>query len=97
MLISPDVNQCYIYILSIHVFTAIKAFSLLELNCITVTYCPRRLFIHVKWVLRLERSLVVGAEVFWTRQEKMNGCIEAQHRNQKQENQAALQARWLGI
>lgn len=89
MLISPDVNQCYIYILSIHVFIAIKTFSLLELNCITVTYCPRRLFILVKWELRLQRSLVVGAAVFWRRQEKMDGPIEAQQRNRTQENQAA--------
>lgn len=87
MLISPDVNQCYIYILSIHVFIAIKAFSLLELNCITVTYCPRRLFILVKWELRLQRSSVVGAAVFWRRQEKMDGPVEAQQRNQTQENQ----------
>lgn len=96
MLISPDVNQCYIYILSIHVFIAIKAFPLLELNCISVTYCPRRLFIHVKWVLRLQRSLVVGAEAFQRRQ-KMDGPIEAQQRNQKHETQAALQHSWLCI
>lgn len=53
MLTCPGVNQCYIYILSIHIFIAIEALFLLELNCITVTYCPRRLFILVKWALRL--------------------------------------------
>lgn len=39
----------YMCALSIHIFIAIKALSRLELNCITVTYCPRRLFIRVKW------------------------------------------------
>lgn len=72
----------YMCVLSIHIFIAIKALSRLELNCITVTYCPRRLFIRVKWVPRLESSLVVGAEAFRRRSRRWMGPAEAQRRRQ---------------